>query len=133
VARGTWDDFSDKWGFSDGAGVEQRDFDARSIVTSRLNGLPEFNVARIRAVPYDRPGVHNPCLIILLPNPNHKSDDQLLADWTTNKTEAVQLPEGNYDVDEIICEAYDQLEVESQLAKSKPKIQLLSDRKRRRR
>ena len=131
MARGTWDDFSDKWGFSDGAGVEQRDFDARSIVASRLNGLPEFNVARIRAVPYDRPGVHNPCLIILLPNPNHKSDDQLLADWATNKTDAVQLPEGNYDVDEIIYEAYDQLEVESELAKSKPKIHLLSGGKRR--
>ncbi len=129
MARGTWDDFTDKWGFSDGNSVEQRDFDARAIIISKLNDLPEFKASNVRAVAYDRPGVHNPCLIILLPNPDGKRDDQLLADWIANKIESVQLPEGDYDVEELVCQAYEQLEVESLVARSKPKIQLLSKKR----
>ncbi len=133
MARGTWDDFTDKWGFSDGNGVEQRDFEARAIIISKLNGLPEFKGSNVRAVAYDRPGVHNPCLIILLPNPDGKPDDQLLADWIANKIESVQLPEGDYDLEELVYESYEELEIESLVAKSKPKLQLLSGRKRKER
>ncbi len=133
MARGVWDDFTDKWGFSDGNSVEQRDFDARAIIISKLNGLPEFKASNVRAVAYDRPGVHNPCLITLLPNPDGKPDDQLLADWIANKIEAVQLPEGDYDIEELVYESYEELEIESLVAESKPKLQLLSRRKRKER
>ncbi len=130
MARGSWyNDFTEKWGFNDGESIEQRDFDAREILISKLNGLPEFKASNVRAVAYDRPGVHNPCLIILLPNPDGKPDDQLLADWIANKIESVQLPEGDYDVEELVCQAYEQLEVESLVARSKPKIQLLSKKR----
>jgi hypothetical protein len=130
MARGVWDDFTEKYGFGDGAGVEQRDFDAREIIISKLNGLPAFKVSNVRAVAYDRPGVHNPCLIILLPNLDGKPDDQLLADWIANKIEALQLPEGDYDIEELVCESYEELEIGSLVAESKPKLQLLSRRKR---
>jgi hypothetical protein len=126
MARGTWDDFADKWGFSDGAGIEGRDFQARSIIISKLNKLPEFKQSHIRAVAYDRPGVHNACLIILLSNPENKTDDQLLAEWQANKLESVQLPSGDYDIENIVFEAYEELSIISHLTRSKPKIQLLS-------
>lgn len=126
MARGTWDDFTDKWGFSDGNSVEQRDFDARATIISKLNGLPEFKASNVRAVAYDRPGVHNPCLIILLPNPDGKPDNQLLADWIANKIESVQLPEGDYDIEELIYDSYEELEIESLVARSKPKLRLLN-------
>lgn len=130
MARGVWDDFTEKYGFSDGASVEQRDFDARAIIISKLNNLPEFKANCVRAVVFDRPGVHNPCLIILLPNPDGKPDDQLLADWIANKIGEVKLPEGDYDIEELVYESYEELEIESLVAKSKPKLRLLSGRKR---
>ncbi len=130
MARGSWyNDFTEKWGFNDGGSVEQRDFDAREILIAKLNSLAEFKANNIRAVAFDRPGVHNPCLVILLPNPDGKPDDQLLADWIANKIGSVQLPEGDYDVEELVCQAYEQLEVESLVARSKPKIQLLSKKR----
>jgi len=129
MARGTWDDFTDKWGFGDGAGVEERDFQARSIIISKLNKLPEFKQNHIRAVAYDRPGVHNSCLIILLPNSDNKTDGQLLADWQANKLESVQLPNGDYGVENIVFETYEELDIISHLTRSKPKIQLLSKKR----
>jgi hypothetical protein len=129
MARGVWDDFTEKYGFGDGAGIEQRDFDARAIIISKLNSLPEFKTNRVRAVAFDRAGVHNPCLIILLPNPDGKPDDQLLADWIANKVDEVKLPEGDCDIEELVYESYEELEIESLVARSKPKIQLLSKKR----
>jgi hypothetical protein len=126
MARGTWEDFTDKFGFSDGEACEQRDFDARAIIISKLNNLPAFKTSSVRVVAYDRPGVHNSCLIIILPNPDGKTDDQLLADWIANRIEEVKLPEGDYDVVELVHESYEELENESLVAKSKPKLKLLS-------
>jgi len=111
MARGTWADFASKFGFRDGETVEERDEKARSLVIVKLNSLPEFNQNRIRAVAYNRPGVHNWCLIILLPNPGNKTDDQLLNEWTANKIESTQLPDGNYDVEQIVEEAYHELDL----------------------
>jgi len=127
---GTWEDFTGKWGFHDGNSVEQRDFEARAIIISKLNGLQEFKASNVRAVAYDRPGVHNPCLIVLLPNPDGKTDEQLLADWLANKIAEAPMPAGYYDVDGIVFDAYMDCDVVSHVKRSKPKIQLLGKKRR---
>ena len=102
----TWDDFTSKYGFSDGETVEQRDLQARKRLVRQLNQLPEFK--ELRSVEYDRRGVHNPCLVIILPNPNGKGDEELLADWRSRKIEDCDLPDGDYDIYELVCEAYEE-------------------------
>jgi hypothetical protein len=64
MARGLWDDFRGKYGFSDGEKVRPIDLKARDTDT---------------VVAYDRPGLHNYCLLLVLPNPGGKqSRSQLL-------------------------------------------------------
>ena len=62
MARGTFDDFTSKYGFTDGETLEERDFLAREYLIKSLNKVLKNQVA----VPFDRPGVHNACLILFL-------------------------------------------------------------------
>jgi len=39
MATGTWEDFTDKYGFSDGASVEQRDIEARARLVEMLKAM----------------------------------------------------------------------------------------------
>ena len=66
MATGTWEDFTDKYGFSDGEGVEQRDFEARARLVEMLNEHEAMKAAGLRALEYDRPGLHNPCLVVVV-------------------------------------------------------------------
>ena len=107
MAVGSWEDFTSKFGFNDGESVEDRDFRARRCLVKLLNALPEFEV--IRAIEYDRGGAHNPCMIILLPNPNGKGDKTLLKDWFDKKIKECDLPDGDgetYDTWELVAKAY---------------------------
>ena len=91
MAIGSWDDFTSKYGFSDGETVENRDFRARKHLVRMLNKLPAMK--GLRAIEYDRPGVHNPCLVIVLPNPEGKKDEQLYGEWEAGKLGTCGLPE----------------------------------------
>ncbi len=66
MATGTWEDFTDKYGFSDGEGVEHRDFEARTRLVEMLNDHEAMNAAGLHALEYDRPGLHNPCLVVVV-------------------------------------------------------------------
>ena len=98
MARGSWEDFTSKWGFGDGDASEGRDFEARDIFARMLNKILAED---IRAVPYDRPGVHNSCLIIFLRVKSRKEPSQrklqrlLDASWSSgtakDKEEAAKL------------------------------------------
>lgn len=112
---GSWDDFTSKYGFGDGEQLEDIDFAARTLIVERLNQLPEFHNQGIRAVAYDRPGLHNACLIVLLPALDGKSDDELLELWQNGTLTEVELPEcevddpdneGFWDIHDIVIEAY---------------------------
>jgi hypothetical protein len=46
MAIGTWEDFTDKYGFSDIEGVEQRDFEARARLVEMLNDHEAMNAAQ---------------------------------------------------------------------------------------
>jgi len=93
MAIGSWDDFTSKYGFSDGETVENRDFRARKRLVRMLNRLPAMKDAQLRAIEYDRPGVHNPCLVIVLPNSEGKRDKQLTEEWLEGKLGSCGLPE----------------------------------------
>jgi hypothetical protein len=105
VAIGTWEDFTEKYGFGDGETVEGRDFRARKRLVAMLNKLPAMK--GLRAVEYDRPGLHNPCLIVVLPNPEGRTDQQLNADWEAGKIGTCGLPEAVEDkIHGLVDKAY---------------------------
>ncbi|HWG45160.1 MAG TPA: hypothetical protein VN688_20490 [Gemmataceae bacterium] len=115
MAAGTWEDFTDKYGFNDGAQVEERDFDARKRLVALLNDRPEMQAAKVRALEFDRDGFHNSCLIVLLPAVDGKTDAELMADWMAGPGEEAKLPElTDHDDDtidplgEMIQTAYDE-------------------------
>ncbi len=117
MAFGSWQDFTSKWGFNEGASAESRDYEARASTVAELNEMPGVKAAKIRMVEYDRPGLHNSCLILTLPNPTDGSDAELLAAWKTHELEEVELPAAVLEqVDEIIAGAYESLP--SELPKS---------------
>lgn len=110
MARGTWEDFTDKYGFGEGNQLEDRDFDARNILVRLLNEQPEVKAAGIRALAYNRPGVHNVCMVLLAHNIEGMSDEDL----TVHCFESTALPEPilpeTVDVGELISQAYETLE-----------------------
>ena len=108
MARGSWDDFTGKYGFNDGEATEGRDYRVRTEICKRLNELPEMQQMKIRAVEFDRPGMHNGCLIVILANPDGLSDADLLDKWLTSNMVESELPDGvGEKIEEIISDAYD--------------------------
>ena len=107
MARGTFDDFTSKWGFNDGEMTEERDYKARDKLCELLNAREDVREKGIRVIPFDRPGVHNGCLLIVLPNENGLTDEELIGKWKTDRIDEVGLPESaTDDLWEVIAEAY---------------------------
>jgi len=107
MATGTWEDFTNKYGFSDGAGVEPRDFEARAKLGGMLNDHEAMKTAGLRALEYDRPGFHNPCLLIVVER-QAKSDLELLKSWLAGEIEETSLPvELELAISELVAEAYE--------------------------
>ncbi len=106
MATGTWDDFTDKYGFCDGASVEPRDFEARSTLVEVLNDHGAMKVAGLRFLEYDRPGLHNPCLLVVVES-RAKSNMELLRSWLAGEVEEALLPdELELSISELVAEAY---------------------------
>lgn len=108
MARGNWDDFSDKYGFSEGARADDTDFQARKHLCGLLNKRPEFQAAKVRAIEFNRPGMHNPCLIVLLPALSDKNDAELLQMFHAGEIKAkAPLPDiEDAEMERMIAEAY---------------------------
>lgn len=107
MALGSWEDLTSKWGFNEGASAESRDYEARSLIVAELNEMTGVKAAKIRMVEYDRPGLHNSCLILILPNTKDRPDAELLALWKAGKVEEVELPVSVSEViNEVVSEAY---------------------------
>jgi len=112
MARGTFDDFTDKFGFSDGAATEPRDFQARDAICRGLNKLLKTTVA----VSFDRPGMHNSCMIVFFNRRDGWTEDQYIHpdNWAevpeaTRKLWEGELPD-DFDMDELISECYDEID-----------------------
>ena len=107
MATGTWDDFTDKYGFRDGASVEPRDFDARSTLVEVLNDHAAMKAAGLQALEYDRPGLHNPCLVVVVKGQG-RSAAELLTSWLSGEIEEAPLPdELGFEISELVAEAYE--------------------------
>lgn len=108
MAQGTWQDFTDKYGFGDGDQLEGRDFVARKALVRLLNGQPEMKAANLRAIEFDRPGLHNSCLVLISRIVEGKSDEELLEafDWENKPG----LPEMEADLSELIAQSYEEVE-----------------------
>jgi len=107
MATGTWEDFANKYGFRDGASVEPRDFEARAKLAGMLNDHEAMKTAGLRALEYDRPGLHNPCLLVVVAR-RAKSDIELLESWLAGEIEEAPLPgELEPAISELVAEAYE--------------------------
>jgi len=107
MATGTWDDFTDKYGFRDGASVEPRDFEARSTLVAVLNDHAAMKAAGLQALEYDRPGLHNPCLVVVVKGQD-KSAVELLTSWLAGEIKEGQLPdEMELEIFELVADAYE--------------------------
>ena len=104
MASATWDDFTSKWGFHEGGRLKAQDFEARSTLVTMINDHPAMQVAQLRAVEYDRPGLHNPCMIVVLPT-RGQPDDELLRLWFEQEISNEGLP-GDVEIDDLIAAAY---------------------------
>ncbi len=106
MATGTWEDFTDKYGFSDGEGVEQRDFEARARLIEILNDHEAMKAAGLHLLEYDRPGLHNPCLVVVVKG-QAKAAKELLNLWLAGKIKEVPVPdEIEHDIASFATEAY---------------------------
>ena len=76
-----WDEMNSKNGFDDGAAVPQEAWAAREVYVRALNAVAAHKGSKVRAIAWDRPGVHNPCLIMQVPVAffDALSPDQVLA------------------------------------------------------
>lgn len=62
-----WDQMQSKWGFADGDAVPRDAHAAREVYVAGVNRLAERFGSRWRVGAYDRPGLHNHCLVVTLP------------------------------------------------------------------
>lgn len=59
-----WEDMQSKWGFNDGNAIPEGVEDYRTVYIRAVNRLAEQLNSQVRAVAYNRPGLHNYCLVI---------------------------------------------------------------------
>jgi len=59
-----WEDFQTKWGFSDGDSVPPDALLLRQVYVRELNSLLRKRKSAVRLLAFDRPGMHNPLLIV---------------------------------------------------------------------
>lgn len=91
-----WDDMNDKYGFNDGSSIPRDAELARQVYVQALNVLAARNGSQVRAIAWDRPGVHNWCLIVMVPLTFFEglSPEQVLGQ------DEVKLPDGAKPSDE---------------------------------
>lgn len=59
-----WEEMNSKWGFSDGEAVPPDAEQRREVYVTAINRLAERLGSAYRVEAYDRPGMHNWCLIL---------------------------------------------------------------------
>lgn len=67
-----WNDMREKYGFNDGASIPAEAFALRSVYVKVMNAMLETRGSNVRVREYNRPGVHNCCMIVVVPNDGTK-------------------------------------------------------------
>jgi hypothetical protein len=107
-----WQDFNDKYGFGDGGSTPPDAEACREAYIKVINGLAEKRGSKVRVVAYDRPGVHNGILVLMIPAkrlkgiPLHKGRYPL----TDSFDKAVGKGNDEAKTDDIMDEIIDDLE-----------------------
>lgn len=100
-----WEDMQSKWGFNDGNAIPEGVEDYRTVYICAVNRLAEQLNSKVRAVAYNRPGLHNYCLIIFY----KVTDLQHISVEQYNKHVAIQaeVTEPDEAMREAIWQAYE--------------------------
>lgn len=77
-----WEDMTDKYGFNDGEAVPPDAEQRRSVYVMAVNRFAKALSSQYRVEAYDRPGMHNWCLVLTVtadgtPNSEERSDAAL--------------------------------------------------------
>ena len=78
------EDMTDKYGFGDGGNVPPDAYAARSVYTAAINKIAASLGSNTRALMYDRPGMHNGCMILSVRNDTGIPLDQPTEDVAAN-------------------------------------------------
>lgn len=97
-----WNEMISKYGFSDGAAVPPGAEVYRSVYIRTVNKLAEQLGSSVRAVAYDRPGVHNWCMILF-----YNASD-LRAFTPEQLTQPVEVGAAAVDADAMMAKAVNQ-------------------------
>lgn len=62
-----WSDMVDKYGFQDGENIPTGIEKYRSVYIQAINKLAKKHNSAIRLIAYDRPGMHNWCMVLFVP------------------------------------------------------------------
>jgi hypothetical protein len=72
-----------------------------------LNDHAVMKSAGLRALAYDRPGLHNPCMVVVVEG-QAKPSEELLKLWLVGETNEVPLPADlELALSELMAEAYE--------------------------
>lgn len=72
-----------------------------------LNDHAAMKAAGLQALEYDRPGLHNPCLVVVVKGQG-RSAAELLTSWVAGEIEEAPLPhELAPEISELVAEAYE--------------------------
>ena len=101
--RPNLEDFTSKYGFREGSALEDRDFRARDRLISEINKKSK----EIRAVAWDRGGLHNPCMLVFFERRNGWKPSQYITAW--HKNEIIPAPPGvpGMDLGQLISDVYE--------------------------
>lgn len=100
-----WEEMQSKWGFHDGEAIPEGVEAYRTVYIRAVNRLAEQLDSQVRAVAYNRCGLHNFCLVLF-----HNVAD--LADVPVEQyTEHVNIPAEVVEPDEAMREAIWQAEM----------------------
>lgn len=109
MARGKWEDFSDKYGFNDGDSVDTLDFAARDFLAKRLNEHPVMREKKLRAVAYDFAGVHNGARILVVKDEGPAQGKSRMEGDLPEGVTVVELPEElEGPVEDLVDASYDE-------------------------
>lgn len=61
-----YDEMHDKYGFGDGGNTPPQAWLARDVYVTAINHFAAKRGSRVRLVRYDRPGMHNGCMVMLV-------------------------------------------------------------------
>jgi hypothetical protein len=108
MARGTWEDFSDKYGFNDGNSTDTLDYAARDFLVKKLNQNQILRRRKLRAVAVICATVHNGCQIFIVRDEGKIRGKSKVEDELPPDTKFVKLPrELENLIDDIVYESYD--------------------------